>query len=914
MSKRRKMVYRHEPIKKYRMHKVKKNWVVKGGVAGAMLVSTVAVPASNMVAHATENEVADVTTGEEIGTVASSDPVEEVAQAGNEVANTEVDTTTQQIQPLATENPDGSTTWVAGEDSEASISGFTRVNASGTPIPVTSDSTDSTGVNSGVQFSLVIDNSNNTIEVGDKITIPIVSDRRGISLFSGLGANISGVGRISFVSDNVGFQLTVNQRIENKKEINVTLPGSPVAFVYSYDAGRNCMVAEPINIYVSGVRVRTLNTSRTLAGTRVVRGIGGGGQAVGPTVMAFSHTYTNTTLVSGALPGGVTENLYSVNDEDIIQMTHFSTDSEVQEIYPIYATWSRLYVPNPSGDGSMIDTVVSLSMRTSYTQLELPSDSSDDAIEAALRESGPNSYAFIDKGSGEYTFATNIGNERNGYNIRDTYQYQALQPESPVDFFEKHLGITYTDPNMINAINTIYSRDVISLGLNARIDFEDDSAIHTANYSYTDSIGSETSGSVSTVPNVVAVVSQSSLTANYETADGDTVDVSEAISYGFPDEAKGITPKEIAGYEFVEVQSAPDNFITKEDGTYEYTFTENTNEEVTFIYRALERTVYVEDYLVDAEDQKIRQLGTTRELTGTTGSILNARPGDYRAQGYLLTNPLPQNRYTVLADAEQKVEYLYKEVGMWDYDTTAYRGSDELTGLTDARYTVNANLTTVANLTVSGVPAGYHLEGADGTVYENGATITPADPLEDTVLTLTPNSATITYNFVDSEGEVLREPIVIDDALVGDDIPDMITAIQGYHMVDIEFSGIESAPELTLGRVDSSGEVIIDCTFEEMGSYVFVDENGNQIGEPIKYENNPNGDPRTNNQDQIIPYREGYTPVDENGQPLLWIDPTDEEQGYRAPIVEMEDLSEDTQIRLELNDDESDSDSDSDSD
>lgn len=213
------------------MHKVKKNWVVKGGVAGAMLVSMVAVPASSMVAQATENEVADATTGEEIGTVASSDPVEEVTQSGNEVVSADVDTTTQQIQPLATDNRDGTTTWIANEDEGVTVlrDSIQRITYPGGPDAP--NEYEDWVFDAGLRFQLEIDSSRTSIKSGDKINIPITSDKDGYvgaaghGAFSEMKGTISGVGSIEYISDDVGFLITVDNDITNSIIVNTELAG-----------------------------------------------------------------------------------------------------------------------------------------------------------------------------------------------------------------------------------------------------------------------------------------------------------------------------------------------------------------------------------------------------------------------------------------------------------------------------------------------------------------------------------------------------------------------------------------------------------------------------------------------------------------------------------------------------------------
>lgn len=865
MSRRRKMVYRHEPIKKYRMHKVKKNWVVKGGVAGAMLVGTVASPASNLLAHAAENEVVDAT-GEGVGTVASSDPVEEVAQQSNEVVAAGTDMP-QRPQPRATENPDGTKTWVVNEDAGISIDKDTvhRVDKDGNPV---TSSYSSQAMHSGISFIMNLNSELAKPKNGDKIIIPITSDRSDLPMAKGQGAfartngTIPGLGTIEYESDDVGFVITVTSDMDQEsgeKEFAISLPGQVDSytglgqgFVIYYSAELKKAIYNPINIFFGGQLLETVTTSaavtvypETTTGYTLSSNF-----VTAPNVLIGSYLYINNNKTGSSLqekePKDVPENIVQLQKIEIESTSAIAsyTGEDPNEIL-----LGNAYVVMPVPDESGAQYFMATTYTTEFNFVEVPVNSTETQIMEILEKAGANTYTVVRQSDNTFITARNIGTGANGAKLTDSREFKESGARTPAEYFNLIYGISYT-PEFEAKVNSTYSTVPTSTTQRFEFTLEDDSVPHMMTVVYRDSVnGVSTPSKIGSQPNIVTVREQSSLVANYETEDGSLADVSEAIASGFPDVTAAITPKEIAGYEFVEVKEVPTGFVDNEDGTYTYTFVEDTNEEVTFIYRALERKVKVVDYLVDAEGQKTQL--DERDMKGTTGSSLVITASNHRNDGYVLTNQSAMNFYTVTGEEEQTVEYHYKQVGMWDYDTSAYKGSGDLSALADARYTVNANLTTVANLTVSGVPAGYHLVGPNGTIHQNGATITPADATEDTVLTLTPNSATLDYTFEDSSGGELSPAINV-NAAVGDEITDRATVIEGYYLDKTTITGFDTSEE-SLGKIDSGGAATVVYTYKEMGSYTFVDENGSKIQESIKYENHQT-DPTQRNPDQIIPY------------------------------------------------------------
>ncbi|MFQ7236766.1 MAG: hypothetical protein ACLRPU_17985, partial [Enterococcus hulanensis] len=194
MSNEKKIIYRREPIKKYKMHKVKKHWVVKGGVAGAMIVGSVGAPLVPHMVLAAETENVDPGDGEEVKaksledvqettpTVEATTVPETTSETEEGTKDTTEDTTkdtektedetktseTKEKQARVVENEDGTKTWTVNEDENIDVSNVRRITSTGETAP---DSYSGMTLHEGLAFTLKIDTTQ--IKKGDQIIIPI---------------------------------------------------------------------------------------------------------------------------------------------------------------------------------------------------------------------------------------------------------------------------------------------------------------------------------------------------------------------------------------------------------------------------------------------------------------------------------------------------------------------------------------------------------------------------------------------------------------------------------------------------------------------------------------------------------------------------------------------------------------------
>ena len=74
-------------------------------------------------------------------------------------------------------------------------------------------------------------------------------------------------------------------------------------------------------------------------------------------------------------------------------------------------------------------------------------------------------------------------------------------------------------------------------------------------------------------------------------------------------------------------------------------------------------------------------------------------------------------------------------------------------------------------------------------------------------------------------------------------------------------------------------------TYTKIGSWIPVDPTTGMDGDPIPFPNDPNDPTKTGEITQIIPHKDGYTPKDGNGTPLVPVNPANPEQGYKPPKI-----------------------------
>ena len=96
-------------------------------------------------------------------------------------------------------------------------------------------------------------------------------------------------------------------------------------------------------------------------------------------------------------------------------------------------------------------------------------------------------------------------------------------------------------------------------------------------------------------------------------------------------------------------------------------------------------------------------------------------------------------------------------------------------------------------------------------------------------------------------------------------------------------------PTKEVATPDKNTKVIPDesekVTYTKIGSWIPVDPTTGKDGEPIPFPNDPNDPTKTGEITQIIPHKDGYTPKDGNGTPLVPVNPTNPEQGYKPPKI-----------------------------
>ncbi|MBO0458501.1 MucBP domain-containing protein, partial [Enterococcus hulanensis] len=947
MSK-RKLVYRREPIKKYRMHKVKKHWVVKSGVAGAMIVGTVAAPASSFIAQAAEADVMEdgeafqtqelertvdssipemgetpVTTSEE--TEESEEEQTEETTSTEEPEGKTEETTEKETksktartakssekQTRATENEDGSKTWVANEDEGITVTNIRRITSDGGKAP---SSYSDTTYHNGIAFTLTLSNVGGDIKAGDNIIIPITSDSDNI--FSSIEGKIQNIGDIEFISSEEGFKLSVLENIEGDKKVEVLLAGDSTGqyFNVGYNSEINKMGYRPVNIYYSGELIETLFT------TKIFYSIAGDNysfsfyQNATANILRDDFFYDNPNRTGSILKGTTSLPV----DDNVIQIERLTFESEAEIIdytgkYKEDAQGSGyMYAPHMDGSGSQFYMVGSYDIKFRF--VEIPENASNEEITTLLQASGSNSYGIVKNSDGSFTKAVNVSTKGDNNTLVDSEKYKSSGATSPVDFFEKTYGVSYSDctSEYIDRINLAYSSLPTGSHLKIVFNFSDDTIPHTMKTEYSDSMGNTRAGSITSVPNKIAIQGQSSVRINFLDEE-DTPLQSATTKLGFPTsesspERAFITAEDlkVEGYD-VDLEQLPVGADPLTGELYVDYPEEDQTTDITYKYKIKTSQVNVR-YMLDTDgdgtpDAKINDGADDDTLEGTYNTVYRTSAIDYRSKNYYLVEN-PANAMGRYADSATEVTYVYRVVGNLVIDTSRHDGKESTT----TPFTINSNNRDLADVTVPTAPAGFHyINAATNEALQNGAKLKPGsqnsqDPTADTrsqdlELRLVPDQYKVIYHYVDQEGKEVS-PDLTEISSEGAVIPEKNKVVNGWLFV--EKDAAKSDDDML---VNKEGLSEVTYVYQKIGSFVLDSaEPSFTDGGKIQYPNDPNDPSKILGHDAqgfpVIPYVPGYTPLDEDGVALEFVDDGDHTKGYKAPTIA--DPTKDTDVTYIIN-------------
>lgn len=902
MSKKRTLVYRREPIKKYRMHKVKKNWVVKSSVAGAMIVGTVGTPALQQLTYAAETKAVDASEEEssqsleEVQDSASLTVESTVEEATESEDSAEKETTStrsnEKVQPQAIENEDGTKTWIANKDAEFSITNYDILDSEGNISP---NVMDTIYINNGIKIKGTINNKDKTINVGDKLFIPMTATgvRSDIGAFVRIqNVPVDGIGVISSIDG--GLELKITDEIDEQKNLSLSIAsrkgdGRPIFNLVN----GNYLDAKAVYT-IAGIS-KELTTTTTITS-----------RGEGTTTNSSMVSATSSSTISDVIMSGNSNILYRMlNDkEQVLPTTDWITIDRVDISSGIVLdyTGKNHEVLSNARNGGIVTSInpplsnlselagwnifSGVDEKYSLTYVPVDENATDAEIQEALEKAGPYTYTSFKDNKDNLVFATNTGNIYEGPKLTDTLLYKESGANNPVEFFEIY-GFTI-DEDKKEKVNHVYSTVGYDMRNSFEIKFQDPSIVNSVNKSTLNvNTGQRNEGSAQTTPDQIAIEGQSKVKINFINENGDPVKTTITRA-GWPSEKTKISTEDLVvkGHTLDRSEGKLPSGADPETGEMEMEFPEEGSEPntVTYVYKANDSTVDVK-YMLDKDDdgigdEPINNSADDTTLTGKFGLRYFASAKDYRDKNYVLSQR-PSNQTGTYSEPTPDVIFVYQEVGSLIIDNTAF--DNNVTG-SKTKYKIKDDYTSIEDLVVPEPPEGYHYVNEKGEKLTSGSIIQPTKKNEDTIWTLEANDAEVIYHYVDQQGNTIT-PDKTEATKVGSIISEKIEVVEQWLYVE---KGANSDDDMI---VDSDGTSEVTYVYRPMGKFITDGEGPAFPGSgEIIYPNDPNDPSKILDQDDpnfpIIPHVPGYTPTDKEGNPLEQIDPDDPSKGYKAPDVD----------------------------
>ena len=411
MSNEKRIIYRREPIKKYKMHKVKKHWVVKSGVAGAMIVGSVGAPMVPHLAFAAETE--EVDSGEETEVKSLADvqeesmqtvestvpevPVETVATATEEtveeVEETKENTSEDGKLNDSTEQPEAPDTseiannspmqrglvqaddssgydYTAGENASDPVvfdkSSFKRILRNGDTAP---SSYTSPYYDSGLFFKITVNGSDNKFKKGEKVFIPLSYETKiipdGTMNIDLPSVSVSGLGQVKYVigdsskanSAKNGYVLTFDQDFNETKIFSLSISGrsatdtSPPGFHFFYDSASKKIETFDIDVKFENQQIGQITSSYKESAFKDFSESFGRTSNTASSISALLG-YSNTSGPQNVISGETNSFPKSFVQVDKVTVDNLDglisyTGSEGEDIYD----YTTMYTPTPEGNG-----------------------------------------------------------------------------------------------------------------------------------------------------------------------------------------------------------------------------------------------------------------------------------------------------------------------------------------------------------------------------------------------------------------------------------------------------------------------------------------------------------------------------------------------------------------------------------
>ena len=505
-----------------------------------------------------------------------------------------------------------------------------------------------------------------TLKKGDVLRIPVKLGNNAYGAYysnlgSGTAERIEGVGTIKFVHsdpNNMAYEITLDQSFQDmpqntEKTVSVTQKAATIGKFTAKSSYENIVLEINGNKFTFKPKPRTFEKAQAPFAVYNSASSDRANSIKIGTSTGDANYYNNLLSSDGTNPGQT-----GIPSGDIISIHRIKlgSGSKIVSIKPDLKRYTSTLAI--SEDGKYLvkgDTSTSISINSDPDNklVELPANSTDEAIIKALKQAGKNSSVVIDNGDGTYTVAINLGKMTG--NGATTY-HDIWPTDDYAQMGDKYQEINRTEEVNKKVSSILKNANVIQgTGHSTRITFADSSienALGEGSKSFSYSVDDngtikklrEEGISAKTTPSVARAVGQKKITIHYVDTNGKEIETQD-YKYGYP--AGGAAtptpdynanPKTITGYTLVTADTAIASYGTQLKTTKQIPFTSN-DQEFYYVYSAKKssaKVTYIDD---DTNGGKVLE---TKDLNGFYGQTDPYRTAEtiktYTDQNYELVS------------------------------------------------------------------------------------------------------------------------------------------------------------------------------------------------------------------------------------------------------------------------------------
>ena len=514
-----------------------------------------------------------------------------------------------------------------------------------------------------MKFTLTQDG---TLNAGSKIRIPVkLTNNAYGAYYSNLGSGteepINGVGTVKFDysnPNNLAYVITLNNTFSGQKIVEITQKAAAIGKFTAKSSYENIVLEINGNKFTFKPKPRTFEKAQAPFAVYNSASSDRANSIKIGTSTGDANYYNNLLSSDGTNPGQT-----GIPSGDIISIHRIKpgSGSKIVSIKPDLKRYTSTLAI--SEDGKYLvkgDTSTSISINSDPDNklVELPANSTDEAIIKALKQAGKNSSVVIDNGDGTYTVAINLGKMTGD----GATTYHDIWP---TDNYAQ-MGDQYQEINRTEEVNKkvssiLKNANVIQgTGHSTRITFADSSIVNTISeesksFSYSvDDNGTvtkikEEKISAKTTPSNARAEGQKKITVHYVDTEGREIETQD-YKFGFPSGGTATqspdytaSPKTITGYTLVTTDVELGSYGIQLKSSKQIPFI-NSDQDFYYVYSINKSNAKV-TYIDDDDNHKVLE---TKELTGDYNTTDPYRTAEtikrYTDQNYeLVSDGYPAN-------------------------------------------------------------------------------------------------------------------------------------------------------------------------------------------------------------------------------------------------------------------------------